>query len=243
MHRFAITALTALVTSAALFGCDTQNQVFNHTTQGTVPITEVVVSVDLGTVQVTSSETTQVKSAAVARWVGDKPEVEFVQEGTKLMISASCAESNEFCDISLAFDMPTDAKLTIEGSTTEVTVASLRGPATIDLNEGDISLEQISGTLDVATHKGSISATGLNAARATMLAWSGKIDAEFKAPIVNVHAETGYGDIHLKVPDMAYDVAAKTNEGNIDVDVKQASDGRRLITALATESGNISIGH
>lgn len=244
MQHLTTATLAALVASATLVACDTQNQVFTHTTQASSAITEVVVNVDVGTVQVTSAaDGTKVKSAAVARWIGEKPEVEFIEEGTRLMISATCAESNEFCDIDLSFEMPAGATLKIEGSTLDVTVADAMGPTTIDINEGDITLAGVGGLLDVDTRKGKVTGTDIKSTRAWISSWSGALDLAFTGQIFNLQADTNYGDIKLKVPYSAYTVEAKAGRGELDIGVKQVTDGRRLIHAVATETGNVSINY
>lgn len=244
MTRFTTATLAALVASATLVACDTQNQVFSHTTQASSAITEVVVNVDVGTVAVTSAVGgTKVKSAAVARWIGEKPEVEFIEEGTRLTISATCAESNEFCDIDLAFEMPAGAVLKIEGSTLDVKVEDAMGPTTIAINEGDITLARVSGNLDVDTHKGTVTGTDLKSSRGWISSWSGKLDLAFVGPIFNIQADTNFGDIKMKVPYTAYTVEAKTGDGDLNIGVKQDSNSRRLIHAVATERGNVSINY
>lgn len=244
MNHLTNATLSALVASVALVACDTQNQVFSHTTQSSAAITEVIVNVDVGTVQVTSAVGgTKVKSAAVARWIGEKPEVEFIEEGTKLMISATCAESNEFCDIDLAFEMPAGAALKIEGSTLDVTVEDAMGPTTIDINEGDVTLARVGGAVDVDTRKGKVVGTELKSSRGYFNAWDGALNLAFVAPIFNIQADTNYGDITLKVPYSPYTVEAKTGSGDLDIGVKQVSDNRRMIHAVATERGNVSINY
>lgn len=234
-----IAALALLATT--LTACDTTNQVWTHTTNSTTaPISEVRVELDSGTVQVTSGGQGQVKSGAVARWNGDKPQVDFIEEGTLLRIVSICGRA-ESCTVDLAFEMPPQATLNVVGDATTVMVKDLRGPSTIKTGKGNVELTAVSGTFDVSVREGKITGTELGAERATAQTMTGAISLDFAGAPFHAWAETVNGDISMVVPTMDYLVEAKSGDGAVKARVPQSATARRLLHAIAVESGNVSL--
>jgi hypothetical protein len=239
VRMYRVTALALLTIN--LTACDSLSQVFTHTTNSaTAPISEVQVELDSGSVQVTAGGEGQVKSAAVAQWVGEKPTVEFVQEGTLLRVIAICGRA-ETCQIDLAFEMPPAATLRVVGEATYISLASLRGPATLQTGTGDVDLKEVAGALEVSTREGSIRGENLRSQKAIAQTMNGEISLDFAGPVSSAWAETVRGDITMTVPRTSYVVEAKSDDGRVDVAVQQSPSSRRLLHAVAVEAGDISI--
>lgn len=239
MPRFAAITLVAALTN--LTGCDTQSRVFTYTTESLAgPITEVVIDLDSGTVQATGGGVGQVKSTAVAEWYGDKPHVEFTEEGSTLRVVAKCGR-DDTCAVDLAFEMPPDARLVVSGATTDVMVDSLNGPALIRTTTGDIDLKSCSGTLDLTVSDGRIKGKETKSLQTTASTTNGAIELEYVTHVFSVVADTVRGDVSITLPPMSYAVEAKSGDGRVDVQIQQAPSSRRTLHAVASESGNITI--
>lgn len=241
-------ALAALVTSAALFACDTQSEEFSFISQtASVPVTEVVVELDSGRVQATGTydaggaPALQVKATALAQWYGERPTVEFIQNGTSVRIVGLCGR-HDTCEIDLAIEMPPGATLRVDGDVTDVAVESVHGPTTIETATGDLDLTKVGGPLDLSTREGAIMGRGITADIVEAQTYAGPIGLEFSDPLRSVRADTVKGDIRLTVPPTGYVVEATTGDGTVDILVQQVSFMRKFIHAVAAEAGDIWIG-
>lgn len=235
-----IAAITLVAALATMTGCDSLSQVFTHTTRNTARIQEVHVDLDSGSVQVTGGGTGQVKSAAVAQWYGEKPIVDFIEEGTLLRVAVACGRADT-CQVDLSLEMPPEAKLFVNGEATDVMVTSVAGPAKIDTATGDIELTGCSGRLDLGVEDGRITGKALTSPHTVAEATNGAIALDYAAIPASVWAETTRGDISMTVPWDRYVVEAKSDDGRVDIRVPQAPSGTHALHAIAHYAGDISI--
>lgn len=143
------------------------------------------------------------------------------------------------CDTKYVVTVPKDLKLTLEGTSGDLTVADLPGGATVRTTSGSIEAHRIGGDLTVQSTSGDVDARDLTASKVKVNATSGSVDLRFSAAPTTVEAETSSGDVTVEVPDgtETYRVLTDTSSGDESTEVRTDPDATRTITAT-TSSGD-----
>ena len=219
---------------------------------------EVVIESSAGLVVVVPADGDQVQVSRRATWTLFKPEMSVQVVGGSLVVKADCVGPSFICDVQYRVSVPSTVAVRVIGGDGNVQIAGIGGhidvqtskgsvavsDLTSDLkvrtSSGDVTLSSVSGAFDAATDSGSITGTGLTGATIQTGTSSGDIALNVTGSADRIGAGSSSGDIALVVPDLAYNVDAQAASGDVDVNVTQADDASRSITAT-TGSGHVSI--
>jgi Toastrack DUF4097 len=250
----AILAMIALVLVVFIALRRHQNNVVSFTG---VP-SQVVIDSSAGLVVVVPADGDQVQVSRRARWVLLKPDMSVQVDGGSLVIKADCVGPSIICDVQYRVSVPSTVAVRVVGGGGNVQIAGIGGKVDVQTSDGsvavsqlssdlkvrttsgDVTLSSVGGAIDAATDSGSISGTDLTGATIQTGTSSGDIDLKVTGSAERIGAGSSSGDIALVVPDLAYKVDAQAASGDVDVNVTQADDASRSITAQ-TGSGHISI--
>ncbi len=220
--------------------------------------TDVVIDSSAGLVVIVPAEGNQVQVSQRARWTLFKPDTDVKIEGGSLLISADCIGPSFICEVQYRVSVPSTVAVRVTGgagdvqlqgiggnvdvqtSSGDVTATDVTSDLKVRTSSGDVSVSNVSGGIDLATDSGSISGTAIDSATVQTGTSSGDISLTVTGATNRVAAGSGSGDIALVVPDVPYAVEAQSSSGDVNVDVTEASDATRTITAN-TGAGQISI--
>lgn len=114
-------------------------------------------------------------------------------------------------------------------------------PVTVRLDNGDVDVEGLTGTLDLTTGNGTVKGGSLGAREATLRSGNGMVEAAFTAAPHDVDAGTGNGAVTVTVPaGRSYDVRASAEVGMRQVDVPTDPSSPYRITAT-TRAGVVTV--
>lgn len=113
----------------------------------------------------------------------------------------------------------------------------------VGTGSGAITIDGVSGELEVATANGAIDAEGLRAETVRADTDNGRVELAFDAPPEWVGLESGNGALAVRLPPGdSYDVDAASDNGAIDVDVRTAPGADRQVVARSG-NGAIDVGY
>jgi hypothetical protein len=151
-----------------------------------------------------------------------------------------------FCSVHYVIQVPVGTTLRVHVDSGDIDVAQLDAPRlVVEAGSGDVSLRSISSPdLTASTGSGDIGIDSLTAATSRVHAGSGDVRIDFAAAPTSVRADTGSGDLRIRVPrdSTPYVVVAKTGSGDYSNQVDTTSSGSRTISAQ-TGSGDLSVGY
>jgi hypothetical protein len=220
--------------------------------------TQVLVESSAGVVVIVPAEGNQVQVSRRAKWTLFKPDMDVEVDGGTLVVKADCVGPSFICEVQYRVSVPSDVAVKVVGGGGDVEIAGVGGKVDVQTSSGHVALgdltsdvkvrtssggvtlSALAGTLDIATDSGSIEGTALTSPMIQTGTSSGDIDLNVTGSADRIGAGSGSGDITLVVPDLAYAVTAQSSSGEVVVDVNQASDASRTISAQ-TGSGQISI--
>ena len=133
----------------------------------------------------------------------------------------------------------------------EVELRSSAGPVdaddvradTLDLRSsaGPVTAtEVLAATLRLRSSAGPVSAERARAARVTAHASAGPVDLELLSPPLSVDADSTAGGVTVRVPDVGYDVEARTSAGEERVEVRQNPGARRKVR-VDSSAGDVNV--
>lgn len=219
---------------------------------------EVVIDSSGGSVVVVPAEGNQVQVSRRARWTMFEPDMDVEQVGGSLVVKADCTGPSFLCEVQYHVSVPAavpvrvlggggdvqierlDADVDVQTSGGDVVLTSMGGAVKVRTSGGDITATSVAGALDFATDGGSITASSLTGPTIQAGTSSGDIDLVVTGLAERIGAGSASGDISIVVPDLAYAVDAQAGSGLVTVDVNEASDASRAISAT-TGAGQVSI--
>lgn len=210
-----------IVTSVllGLTGCSTV--VRDKPVQIPGPITQVVVQVDHGNVEiVASAEVTKVEVVRSSKDAASGQESRYDTKDGVLTVEGRCGQAPK-CKINHRIRVPLEVAVKI------------------DVKDGDVTLVDTGGDIDVAVGLGNVSGLRLSSARTDVHTEGGNIDLIFAELPQTLVAQAAAGDIDLRVP--AGDYRCELDEKAVPpFGVKCAKEATRTITAN-TAVGRVSL--
>lgn len=206
----------------ALTGCDLRIGFGGQQATQSYDVTDKVTVLDThagaGDVVVTESDRSGVHVTETLHWRGDRPSDGHSVARDTLTLAYKCGN----CSIDYKVEVPRGLHLKI------------------DSGSGDITLRNVTGTVNAATGSGDIDGRGIAASDVNTRTGSGDITLRFTAVPGQVQAVTGSGDGRLWVPDGTYNVNVSTGAGDRTVDVKNDASAPHAIT-VRTGSGDAEV--
>lgn len=111
----------------------------------------------------------------------------------------------------------------------------------INASAGDVTLSDLSGSVQASTSAGKMTASDMSARQARFTDSAGNILVGFVSPPASLYAGAGAGDVTLFMPGGAsYKVAASSRAGAVHVTVPQSADAANTVTATST-AGDVAV--
>lgn len=171
-----------------------------------------------------------------------QPRVEERSDADGVVVKARCpAWSGFFCDVSYEIAVPDGFAVELISSSGDQTVRNLRaGQLNLELSSGEVTLQDVSGPLDVHTSSGSVRAELLRSETVAVEASSGDVELGFAAPPRRVAVQVSSGDVEVGLPDDRYRVVTDTSSGEERVNIAVDPSADRVVE-LRTSSGDVNV--
>jgi hypothetical protein len=180
----------------------------------------LVVNEDSGSVHVHAGNTNQiiVQATKHVQWgTGslNNLQVQYVQQGNTLTVTTSENSSLLFSDLWIDLDItvPVNIDLTIQGNSTDASLAGINGRIDSQIGSGDLTLDHVKGSFDLNTNSGDISVTNESGSLDAHTS-SGDIQVDQAATTMNLF--TSSGDISVTNAQLAGQDHFQTSSGNIE---------------------------
>jgi hypothetical protein len=224
---FAAIATLAVTGCAVSLDLDGDTTVrFEHETVPTGDLTLVDVDTENGSVEIVDGAGDAI-TIRVALRESDEGDADYsvVTEGDRLHVRGECDHRwRDTCQVGFELVMPADIDVDVRTS------------------NGRVAVDGLAGAVDVETDNGAIDGERLESRAVAARTDNGRIGLSFAVAPESVDAVTDNGSISLRLPDdrARYDVAAESDNGSVDVDVRTDSSAERLIVA-ESDNGAIDI--
>jgi hypothetical protein len=114
-------------------------------------------------------------------------------------------------------------------------------PVELHTGSGDISIDDMRGTLTLRTGSGDIEGWDLGGAELDADTGSGDVDLAVADPAERIHVHTGSGDVALDVPSGSYDLRVETGSGERAFHAVTNDPGAPGTIEIATGSGDVTV--
>jgi hypothetical protein len=197
-----------------------------------------------GDIAVVGSDRTDIRlTTKEQRSVFGRPRVDVAYRAGQLRLNGHCSAfellgSDAGCRASFRLEVPRDATVHLVTRSGDVFAEDLRHDADLQTSSGDVAAFDVLGTLRLHASSGDVHAES-SSGDIDATTQSGDVDVRASNP-VRVRAETSSGDVHVRVPDRTYAVAAHTDSGDEHVEVREDARAPRRLDAR-TSSGDVHI--
>ncbi|WP_406298790.1 DUF4097 domain-containing protein [Embleya sp. NBC_00888] len=212
-----------LVLTACEFNVDTDDHEAEKKTTSydvTQNVRSVKVDSNAGNVKVTEADVKTVKVTEKQHYDKTAPTTTHNVDGNgQLVLDYDCA-SKKACFVAYEVTIP-------------------RGGTALDIrtDAGNVTLRDVSGTLNLHTSAGKIDGEGVTSAKATAQTSAGSIDLTFTKPPTDVDAKTNAGRATVRVPGgQQYAADVSTTLGDTDVKVSRNDQSQHKIK-VHTDAG------
>lgn len=215
------------------------------TTQDSYPVDGGAVTIETGStdVEIRSGEGTAITvDRRFERNVFGSDPSERYDDGTLKINASDCGFISFGCDTHYVVSVPKDVKLTVKGSSGDLTVSGVPGGADLKTSSGSITVRDVGGSLRLESSSGRLEAADLTATTVSTKSSSGDVDLDFASAPQSVEAESSSGDVEIQVPsgEESYRVDIDTSSGDESANVKIDPSATRTIKA-DTSSGDVTV--
>ncbi|MEV0620880.1 DUF4097 family beta strand repeat-containing protein [Nonomuraea sp. NPDC050404] len=176
-----------------------------------------------GDTVITETDGAAVRVVETLHWRGDnKPKPEHPVRNQTLSLAYECQSDWGSCSVNYKIEVP-------KGLAVDV-----------DSGSGDLTLRDLSGSLNVQMGSGDVDSAGLAGKKVSVYAGSGNVELKYVSAPEDARVETGSGDITLRVPDDGYVVKPDTDSGDVSVKIKTDNAAPRKIS-LTAGSGDVAV--
>ncbi len=186
------------------------------------------VEADSGSVEVVESDRQGIRVTERLTWHKDKPKTSHEVRGDTLELAFTCPTTwgwgavGTTCDVSYQVEVP----------------RQLRVKVTSD--SGDVTLKDLSGSLEATTDSGAIETIGLTGKQVSTKTDSGDMTLAFTGRPGKVTTATDSGKTVIHVPQGPYDIVTRTDSGNKDIGVAGDPSADSSIDA-SSDSGDLEV--
>jgi hypothetical protein len=199
------TRLTVLAGLAAtllpLTACDEPQKTETRSYDLTGAVTAVAINSHGGTITVTAGSGGAVRVTETLRHTGARPVPEHRLDAAQLTFASGCQGHPGSCGVDYRIEVP-------------ATVS-----ATLDSAGGTITVDGLSGVLDLSSGGGAVDATGISPSAFTARTGGGASHLRFAAPPGAVRVDSAGGDVTIRLPQQRYAVDAHTDGGDTTIEV------------------------
>jgi hypothetical protein len=206
------------------------------------PIRHLVLDLGHGAVTVRGGDRTGVSGTRVVSRGLNTPALDERVDGDTLTLHVSCPNVTPWCGVTYVLDVPRDVDVSGSISDDSFAATDLSGDISVQATAGEISLDRVSGTLDLGTHAGRVSATDVTSQQVTASTTAGVVSLSFAAPPRSVTTAARAGGIEIQVPNdgTPYRVDTGSSHHSVDVSVTIDRNAEHTITAIA-DPGSVQV--
>ncbi|MEV0972056.1 DUF4097 family beta strand repeat-containing protein [Microtetraspora glauca] len=187
----------------------------------------------------------EVADVQVRRWfsrwsvLGGDPKTTWDLKDGTLTLATDCVTLIGGCDVRYEVVVPAGTALTVEGDNGRVSASGFGAGLRIRTDNGAISVADASGPLSLESENGEVRATGTRSGQVDAVSGNGAIHLAFAAVPDQVAVRTDNGALTVEVPDAAYQVKVKGGK-DVRADVREDATSRHVITATS-DNGRITV--
>jgi DUF4097 and DUF4098 domain-containing protein YvlB len=217
--------LAAVVTGCGVSGSHHEDTVSYDVTD---KVAALRVEADSGSVEVVGSDRQGIHVTERLTWRKNKPETSHQVRGDTLDLVFTCPTTwgwgavSTSCDVSYKVEVPRELRVTVSS------------------DSGDLTLKDLSGSLEATTDSGAIETIGLTGKQVSTKTDSGDMTLVFTGRPDKVTTATDSGNTVIHVPQGPYDIVTRTDSGNKDISVASDSSAESSIK-LSSDSGDIEV--
>jgi hypothetical protein len=159
-----------------------------------------------------------------------------------LVVRSSCPFLSTWCGVDQRITVPADLPVQASSDEGQITLEDLSGPVTASCDNGALELTRLSGNLTVDSDNGRVDGSGLESQTVVARSDNGFVRLEFSEPPANVTASSSNGMVDVVIPDtpVAYRVVAESSNGETDVGVRTDPSSERTIVATSS-NGHVKV--
>lgn len=202
-------------------------------------VDRVIIEVD-GSVAVTAGEAGRAEVDRSSTFGLSRPDITVTLEEGLLTVRATCAGRPILCETDLDVAVPTDAEVSVQSSTVEVTGVAGAVEATSD--GGEITLTDLGGPVEARVSGGTIAGRDLRSPQVRATVGAGAVQLAFASAPKDVEATSGAGAVVVEVPpgEQAYRVDAGSGAGSRDIMVATDPESDHRIR-VRTGAGSVEV--
>jgi hypothetical protein len=200
------------------------------------------VTLRAGSVALRPSTDANVHVSVAVSYGARRPELSEESTASGVALAAQCVDIPTVrCTTSYVIDVPAAFAVDVRGAETSVSASDLTGPMRVE-QDGAITLDRISGPLELHSTYGQITGSALRSPTITATAGIGSVTLDVAAVPTALTVHGGGGDVSIAVPgEVGYQVSARSANGRARVTVAQDAASSRSIT-VDSDGGDIRIG-
>ncbi|WP_432159838.1 DUF4097 family beta strand repeat-containing protein [Streptomyces sp. NRRL F-5630] len=173
--------------------------------------------------------------------LGKGPTSTWGLDGDRLRLRTSCAGVVADCDARYEVKVPRALALTVRGKDGGVSVSGFRTAVAARVDDGSLTVRDVSGPLDVRSADGSVDARGIGSRSVRMRSTDGSLHLVARTPPALVDTDSKDGSTTVEVPgSVRYDVRTEVRDGSTHVSVDRAKDGAHKVRARSVD-GSVTI--
>jgi hypothetical protein len=207
-------------------------------------LTGLLVDNDSGSVTIVGTDTDEVNVEAQVseglRDTGFRHEV----VGSTLELHGSCPViGSTWCRVTYLIEVPRGIDVDVNADNDRVEVRNIDGSVVVNSDNGAVELADVSGEINVDGDNGRVDGIDLTAAVVDVGTDNGRIELAFTEPPDTVIASGDNGSIEIVVPEVenGYDVAADTDNGEVDLTTVNDNPESPHKLRLETDNGSITV--
>lgn len=194
----------------------------------------ITVAVRAGSVVFSPSVDGNVHVTTSATFGGAPPQLDENATADGLVLDAQCADVPMVkCKVRYTIALPAAFAVQVRGGALDIYAADLTGPIRIDQDTGTITLNGVSGALDLHSNSGQVSGSNLLSPTVTTNTGSGNVTLDMAVVPTAVTVDGGTGDVSIAVPgEVGYQVSTSSGSGHTRVGVpRDPTSGHRIQAA------------
>ncbi|GLZ80534.1 lipoprotein [Actinorhabdospora filicis] len=213
---------------------ETQSQTY------TDAVTAIDIHSDSGEVTIKAGAEGEIKVERTLHWYNTKPKVDEKFEGTTFKVYD---DQNCNCGIDYVITVPKSVSAKLDIDSGDLSIEGVTGAVDVTADSGNVTLEDLPGALTINASSGDIRGDRLSGATATVTASSGSVNLTFTTAPSSLDLNVDSGDVDVTVPNVAegYKTNVKADSGDVDTDGLTKNDSSARSITIDVDSGNVTV--
>lgn len=230
-------ALTVVIGVGATSACELlPGETFEDETSVSQKVSSVRLDNESGGVTVRGKDgLDEVKLHREVKYHGDRPKGPTHEVDGGVLKLGGCGDD---CEVRYTVEVPAGIPVSGKTSNGELKMSEV-GTVHVSTSSGRISLEDVTGAVDVRSSNGRIEGRGLKGGGIRAETSNGDVDLA-SSDAQDVQVKTSNGDVDVAVPAGSYRVTAKSDNGSKDIGIGNDPSGDHRLS-LVTNNGDVTV--